>query len=126
MLLFPDGHLGFESVDQVCARCECLGTMDCTDGDDNGWVADLEVADTMLHGDRQDVVLIGSLLGTPGKQVQSAGMLGVVERDDLGAMVAVAYGADKQRNATDRRARDQADRPIDVKRRLADTDLTNL
>src|SRR4030095_12017039 len=41
-------------------------------------------------------------------------------------MVSVAYCPHEQGNATDRRARDKADRTVDTERRLADADLRNL
>src|SRR4029450_1305815 len=41
-------------------------------------------------------------------------------------MISVAYGAHEQGDATDSRARDKADRPVDTERRLGDADLTNL
>ena len=79
MLFLPDRHLGFEGVDQVCARGQRLTTVDCPDCHDYGNVADLEVAHAMLHRDREHIVLISGLLSTLGQHVNCAGMLGVVE-----------------------------------------------
>jgi hypothetical protein len=61
------------------ARGERLAAVNRTHGHDDGNVTDLEVTDTMLHRDRQDVVLISGLLRTCGQHVQSAWVLGVVE-----------------------------------------------
>ena len=70
--------------------------VDGANGHDDGNVADLKMADPMLDSDRQYIVLISSLLGTPSQHIQCAGVLGVVERDHIGALVPIAHGADEQ------------------------------
>jgi len=70
--------------------------VDGANGHDDGNVADLKMADPMLDSDRQYIVLISSLLCTPSQHIQGAGVLGVVERDHIGALVPIAHGADEQ------------------------------
>jgi hypothetical protein len=100
----------------MCAGGERLTAVNCADGHDDGCVTDLEVADAMLHRDRQDIVLISGLLSTLGQYLECAGVLGVVEGDDVGPVVRAAHGPDEKRDATDRRARDQAKRLVDTER----------
>ena len=80
----------------MCAGGERLTAVNCADGHDDGDVTDLEVADAMLHRDRQDIMLISGLLGTLGQYLECAGVLGVVERDDAGPVVRVAHGPDEK------------------------------
>jgi hypothetical protein len=110
----------------MCARGERLTAVNCPDGHNDSKITDLEVTDTMLHRNRQDIVLISGLFCTFGQHIQCAGMLGVVERDNVGAVVRVAHGPDEQRDATNGRVRDHAKRLLDIEWRLADADLTNL
>jgi hypothetical protein len=84
------------------------------------------VPDAVLDGDGQHVVLIGRLLRTPCQDLNRAGMLGVIQRDDLRLMVAVAHGTDEQCDATDFRPRDEPERLGDIERRFANADLTDL
>jgi hypothetical protein len=110
----------------MCARGERITAVNCPDGHNDSKVTDLEVTDTMIHRNRQNIVLISGLFCTFGQHIQCAGMLGVVERDNVGAVVRVAHGPDEQCDATDGRVRDHAKRLLDIERRLADADLTNL
>ena len=110
----------------MSARSQCFATVDRTNGDDDGNIADLEMADPVLDGDCQHIVLIRSLVRTALQHGQGTGVLRVVERDHVVPMITISYGADEQRNAADRRTRHQTDRSTDVKRRLADADLTDL
>jgi hypothetical protein len=125
MLLLPDRHGRLEGVDQMCACRKRLTAVDRADSHNDGDVANLQVTHAMLHRDRENIMLISGLLRTLGEHVQGAGVLGVVERDDIGSVVKVAHGPDEQGNATDRRARDQTESLVDIERRLADADLTD-
>ena len=78
--------------------------MNRTDGHNDRDVADLEVAHAMLHRDSEHIMLICGLFRTPSQHVHCAGVLGVVERDDVGPMIRVAYRPHEHGNATDRRA----------------------
>jgi hypothetical protein len=69
--------------------------MNCADGNDYGNVADLQVPDPVLYGDGQHIVLIGGLFRAPGQDVDCAGVLGVVERDDVRVLVTIADGTYK-------------------------------
>jgi hypothetical protein len=110
----------------MSARSQGLATVDRANGDDDGNIADLEMADPVLDCDCQHIVLIRRLVRTTLQHIQGAGVLGVVERGHVGPMITIAYGANEQRYAADPRTRHQTDCPTDVKRRLADADLTNL
>jgi hypothetical protein len=79
----------------MSARSQCFATVDRTNGDDDGNIADLEMADPVLDGDCQYIVLIRSLGRTTLQDIQGTGVLGVVERDHIGAMITIAYGADE-------------------------------
>jgi hypothetical protein len=57
-------------------RLTAVNGADCHD-DSN--IADLEVTDAVLYGDRQHIVVIGGLLSTSGKHIYRAGVLGVVK-----------------------------------------------
>jgi hypothetical protein len=107
----------------MCARRECLTAVNCADSHDHGNLANLQVTHAMLDRDRENIVLISGFLCTLGQHAQCAGVLGVVERDNVGSVVRVANCPDEERDATDRRARDQAQRLVDTKRRVADADL---
>ena len=88
----------------MCARRERLTAMNRTDRHNDRDVADLQVTYAMLHRDREHVMLICGRLRTLGQDVDCAGVLGVVERDDVSPMVRVAYRPHEQGNATDLRA----------------------
>ena len=80
-----------------------------TDGDHDGEVADLQVADPVLDRQRDDVVALGGLLARSGRSAASrARVLGVVEGDDIGALVMIADHADEERDPADRRVGHQA------------------
>jgi len=49
----------------------------------------------VLDGDCQHIVFIRSLVRTTLQHIQGAGVLGVVERDDIGPMITIAHSADE-------------------------------
>src|SRR5512133_4084067 len=79
VLLLPDRHLSLEGVDQMRACGQCLTAVNSSDCHDHSNIADLEMTDAVLYGDRQHIVVIGGVLSTTGKHVYSARVLGVVE-----------------------------------------------
>ena len=79
----------------MSARSQGFATVDRANRDDDGNIADLEMADPVLDGDCQHIVLIRSLVRTTLQHIQGAGVLGVVERDHIGPMITIAYGADE-------------------------------
>src|SRR5690348_17211549 len=61
-LVLPDGHLGLEVVDEPAAGVEGFGAVGAGRGDDDGEVADLEVADAVDGGEGADGEVGGDLL----------------------------------------------------------------
>jgi hypothetical protein len=79
----------------MSARSQGLATVDRANGNDDGNIADLEMADPVLDCDCQHIVLIRSLVRTTLQHIQGVGVLGVVERDDIGPMITIAHSADE-------------------------------
>ena len=90
----------------MCARGERLPAVHGADRYHDRKVADLEMTNAMVHRNRQNIMLISGLFSALGQHVECAGVLGVVKRDDVGFVVRVAHGSDKQCDATNRWARD--------------------
>ena len=63
----------------MSARSQSFATVDRTNGDDDGNIADLEMADPVLDRDCQHIVLVRSLVRTTLQHGQCTGVLGVVE-----------------------------------------------
>jgi len=87
----------------MCARGERLAAMNCTDSHNYSDVADLEMAHTMLHRYRQNIMLLGGLFRTCGQHVHCARVLGVIEGDDASSVVRVAHCSHEQGDATNLR-----------------------
>ena len=79
----------------MCARGQRLTAVNCADCYDYGNVSDLEVTHAMLDRDRKHIVMISGLLSALGQHLNCAGMLGVVERDDVRPVIRVAHGPDE-------------------------------
>ena len=118
-LVLPDRDGGLEPVDQGPRGVVRLAPVGGRGGDQDGGVADVEVAGAVHGGEGDDLELGGDALGHLAHPLQRGRVGGVVEVVDRLASVVVAHGADEQVHATGRRVLDRGQDLGGVQRGLA-------